>query len=76
MFLLSDCGVGVQAGSEDFIERRMADRFELDVQTLQEDAPPDTNPSLVELAAQLVQVHYSNIRGDFYTPRKILPFTP
>lgn len=48
---------GVQAGSDDFIERRMADRFELDVQTLQEDAPPDTNPSLVELAAQLVQVH-------------------
>lgn len=34
----------------------MCDRFELDVQTLQEDAPPDTSASLVALAAQLVEV--------------------
>ena len=45
-----------QAGADEFMERRMCDRFELDVQALQEDAPPDTSASLVALAAQLVEV--------------------
>ena len=47
---------GSQAGADEFIERRMADQFELDVQTLQEDAPTDASPSLVALAAQLIEV--------------------
>ncbi|CAM9267780.1 unnamed protein product, partial [Ectocarpus sp. 12 AP-2014] len=44
-----------KAGTDDFIERRMSDQFEVDVQALQEDAPPDTSASLVALAAQLVE---------------------
>eukprot|EP00903_Cladosiphon_okamuranus_P018790 g17286.t1 len=44
-----------KAGADEFMERRMCDRFELDVQTLQEEAPPDTSASLVALAAQLVE---------------------
>ncbi|CAM9666824.1 unnamed protein product, partial [Ascophyllum nodosum] len=44
-----------KAGADEFIERRMADQFELDVQTLQEDAPTDASPSLVALAAQLIE---------------------
>ena len=46
----------LQAGTEDFMERRMSDNFDLDVQGLQDDAPPDTSASLVALAAQLVEV--------------------
>lgn len=38
------------------MERRMSDNFDLDVQGLQDDAPPDTSASLVALAAQLVEV--------------------
>lgn len=51
-----------QAGTDDFIERRMSDQFEVDVQALQEDAPPDTSASLVALAAQLVEVRLPGTR--------------
>ena len=46
----------LKAGTEDFMERRMSENFDLDVQGLQDDAPPDTSASLVALAAQLVEV--------------------
>lgn len=45
-----------QAGTEEFIERRMADGYELDVQGLQDEAPRDANASLVALARELVEV--------------------
>lgn len=35
----------------------MSDGFEVDVQGLQDDAPPDTNASLVALARELVEVN-------------------
>lgn len=45
-----------QAGTEEFIDRRMADGYEVDVQALQDEAPRDANASLVALARELIEV--------------------
>lgn len=42
----------------------MSENFELDVQGLEDDAPSDTNPSLVALAKELVEVRTQPLPGN------------